>query len=52
VRGVLAAYIWALHDALEKYGIEIPVPQREVRVRDWTALQDQEARNQNDGPDD
>jgi small-conductance mechanosensitive channel len=52
VRGVLAAYNWALHDALEKYGIEIPVPQREVRVRDWTALQDQEARNQNDGPDD
>jgi small-conductance mechanosensitive channel len=52
VRGVAAAYNWALHDALEKYGIEIPVPQREVRVRGWNALHDQEARNHNDGPDD
>ena len=52
VRGVLAAYNWALHDALEKYGIEIPVPRRDVRMRDWADLQDQEARNQNDGSDD
>ena len=51
VRGVLAAYNWALHDALEKYGIEIPVPQRDVRLRDWAESQGQ-TRNQNDGPDD
>lgn len=32
---VLAAYNWALHVALEKYGIVIPLPQREVRVTSW-----------------
>ncbi|MEO8746910.1 MAG: mechanosensitive ion channel domain-containing protein [Rhodanobacter sp.] len=32
---VLAAYNWALHVALEKYGIVIPVPQRDVHVRSW-----------------
>ncbi|HJP98557.1 MAG TPA: mechanosensitive ion channel domain-containing protein [Rhodanobacteraceae bacterium] len=52
VRGVLAAYNWALHDALEKYGVEIPVPRRDVRMRDWSTLRDQEARNPSDGPDD
>lgn len=51
VRGVLAAYNWALHDALEKYGIEIPVPRRDVRMRDWAESRDQ-TRNQSDGPDD
>ena len=34
---VLAAYNWALHVALEKYGIVIPLPQREVRVTRWSA---------------
>lgn len=34
---VLAAYNWALHVALEKYGIVIPLPQREVRVTGWAA---------------
>jgi len=52
VRGVAAAYNWALHDALEKHGIEIPVPRRDVRVRDWAVLQDQEARNTNNGSND
>lgn len=33
VRGVEAAYNWALHDALVKYDIEIPIPQRDIRVR-------------------
>ncbi|MGH8216460.1 MAG: mechanosensitive ion channel family protein [Rhodanobacteraceae bacterium] len=51
VRGVAAAYNWALHDALEKYGIEIPVPRRDVRVRDWPAQEDH-ARNPSDGQDD
>ncbi len=52
VRGVEAAYNWALHDALEKHGIEIPVPQRDIRVRSWSAEQNQATRNQNDGEDD
>lgn len=30
---VLAAYNWALHTALEKRGIEIPFPQRDLHVR-------------------
>jgi small-conductance mechanosensitive channel len=34
---VLAAYNWALHVALEKYGIVIPLPQREVHVTSWAA---------------
>lgn len=34
---VLAAYNWALHVALEKYGIVIPLPQREVHVTGWAA---------------
>jgi len=30
---MMAAYCWALDDALRKYGIEIPLPQRELRLR-------------------
>lgn len=32
---VIAAYNWALHTALEKHGIVIPFPQRDLHVRDW-----------------
>ncbi len=32
---VTAAYNWALHTALEKYGIEIPFPQRDLHVKSW-----------------
>lgn len=32
---VLSAYNWALHTALERHGIEIPLPQRDVHVRSW-----------------
>ncbi|MEI7035554.1 mechanosensitive ion channel family protein [Fulvimonas yonginensis] len=32
---VAAAYNWALHTALEKYGIEIPFPQRDLHVKSW-----------------
>jgi small-conductance mechanosensitive channel len=32
---VTAAYNWALHSALEKYGIEIPFPQRDLHVKSW-----------------
>ncbi|WP_409433198.1 mechanosensitive ion channel family protein [Litorimonas sp. RW-G-Af-16] len=31
--GVNAAYNWALHTALEKYGLEIPFPQRDINIR-------------------
>ena len=30
---VKAAYYWALHDALEKYGIQLPFPQRDLHLR-------------------
>jgi len=35
----LAAYFWALDDALRKHGIEIPFPQRDIRVRSLFGLQ-------------
>jgi small-conductance mechanosensitive channel len=35
VGAITAAYYWALHTALEKYGIEIPFPQRDLHVRSW-----------------
>jgi small-conductance mechanosensitive channel len=36
VGAITAAYNWALHTALEKYGIEIPFPQRDLHVKSWT----------------
>lgn len=33
---VLAAYNWALHVALEKYRIVIPLPQRDIHVKSWS----------------
>lgn len=41
--GVTAAYNWALHTALQKYGIEIPFPQRDLNVRSWFGLEGGEA---------
>ncbi|MBK8174727.1 MAG: mechanosensitive ion channel [Rhodospirillales bacterium] len=35
---VNAAYCWALHTALEKYGIEIPFPQRDLHIRSTIPL--------------
>lgn len=32
---MMAAYCWAIDDALRKHGIEIPFPQRDVRVRSF-----------------
>ena len=32
---VTAAYYWALHTALEKYGIELPFPQRDLHIKSW-----------------
>ena len=37
VGAVVAAYNWALHSALETHGIEIPLPQRDLHVRTWSA---------------
>lgn len=36
VGAVVAAYNWALHSELEKHGIEIPLPQRDLHVRSWS----------------
>ncbi len=44
VGAITAAYNWALHSALEKYGIEIPFPQRDLHVKSWArATRDQNA---------
>jgi small-conductance mechanosensitive channel len=32
---VTAAYYWALHTALEKHGIELPFPQRDLHIKSW-----------------
>ncbi|MCB2015263.1 MAG: mechanosensitive ion channel [Sphingobium sp.] len=40
---MMAAYCWALDDALRKYGIEIPFPQRDVRVRSFFGAEGEEA---------
>ena len=34
-RGVMAAYTWALHDALEKHHLALPFPQRDLHVKSW-----------------
>lgn len=44
-RGITAAYNWALHNALEKYGIAIPFPQSDLHVRSWFGLERDEARD-------
>lgn len=44
-RGVNAAYNWALHDALEKYHLELPFPQRDLHVKTWLGLSGSEARD-------
>ncbi|MGH8232951.1 MAG: mechanosensitive ion channel family protein [Rhodanobacteraceae bacterium] len=51
VRGVEATYNWALHDALEKHDIEIPIPQRDIRVRSWPEQANLAARNLKHGQD-
>lgn len=35
---VVAAYNWELHTALEKYGLEIPFPQRDLNIRQPAAI--------------
>lgn len=38
-----AAYTWAIDDALRKAGVEIPFPQREIRVRSFFGHEGEEA---------
>ena len=40
---VKAAYNWALESALRRHGIELPFPQRELRVRSLFGLEGEEA---------
>jgi small-conductance mechanosensitive channel len=40
---VTAAYNWALHSALLKHGIEIPLPQRDLNMRSWFGLEGDDA---------
>ncbi len=42
---VQAAYLWELHTALYKYGIEIPFPQRDLHVRSFFGMKDERARD-------
>jgi small-conductance mechanosensitive channel len=35
VGAVTSAYYWALHTALEKHGVELPFPQRDLHVKSW-----------------
>ena len=40
---MMAAYRWALDDALQKHGIEIPFPQRDLRIRSYFGNEGQAA---------
>jgi len=42
--GVQAEYLWAIHEALERHGIEIPFPQRDLHLRSVLGQQGEEAR--------
>lgn len=40
---MMAAYCWALDDALARHGIEIPFPQRDVRLRGFFGTEGEQA---------
>jgi small-conductance mechanosensitive channel len=42
-RAMEAAYTWAIDDALRKAGIEIPFPQRDIRIRSLFGHEDDDA---------
>jgi potassium efflux system protein len=42
---VPADYLWELHSAFERHGLEIPFPQQDVHVRSAFGLRDETARN-------
>ena len=41
---VQASYLWAIDDALRKYHIEVPFPQRDLHLRSAFGLHDEEGR--------
>ncbi len=40
---MMAAYRWAIDDALSKHGLEVPLPQRELRVRELFGREGEDA---------
>lgn len=42
---MMAAYCWAIDDALRKYEIEIPFPQRDIRLRGFFGTEGEAARS-------
>jgi small-conductance mechanosensitive channel len=42
-RAMHAAYTWAIDDALDKAGIEIPFPQRDIRIRSFFGTEGEDA---------
>ncbi|NJO35327.1 MAG: mechanosensitive ion channel [Rhodospirillales bacterium] len=42
---MMAAYCWALDDALRKHGIEIPFPQQDLRIRSYFGQEGQAGMN-------
>ncbi len=40
---MMAAYCWAIDDALRKHGIEVPFPQRDLRIRSYFGQEGQGA---------
>ena len=47
---VQAAYLWEIHTALSKHGIEIPFPQRDIHLRSVLGLNEGPARQWLKGP--
>ncbi len=41
---VRAAYLWEIHTALERHGIEVPFPQRDLHVKSMFGMSSEEAR--------
>ncbi|HET6431858.1 mechanosensitive ion channel family protein [Dyella sp.] len=52
VGAITAAYYWALHTALERYGIEIPFPQRDLHVKSWARHTEPPGRSEADADGD
>lgn len=43
-KAVTAAYLWEIHSALERHGIEVPFPQRDLHLRSYFGLSGEAAR--------
>jgi small-conductance mechanosensitive channel len=44
-KAVTAAYLWEIHSALERYGIEVPFPQRDLHLKSYFGLSGEAARD-------